>query len=492
MAIYQDIEIIVNNGVAKPDKDVYLVRGDHNVIMNFVVVTPEYKIKKTPDNNLLVRFEADTFKLKLMNGDICKVAQGRPIQNNKMAIMFSSDMISKLPLGTYTYQLSVIDEKDGDYGEITFPPIAGRFHVVNPIFKDGDDIDFPSAVGFGLVDISVVAYEEPGPNEIIDENGHYNRKVWINGELITSRGLNSLEAISYMNRESILKKFDDVIMSSNNNVITLDFYSEEQLLKTVSFNVGSSEGEDVNIDLSNYVTKEELNEVDTQVDKNTSDINTILGIIDEPPTYSKPTLIVGANKTSIQHNTSTSITITPTFRQNDAGAVVSYTLYRDNTQVYTNSSVNAYTHSISLAHNQSTVYSATVSYSDGVIKNTLLGIAYPETSIKAGSISNSATVRAYALSYYGVINNASINDTQGLTSVLRSGRGSTLTFNMTNQRVVYMYPKSFGNLTSIKDANNFEYINSYTLSNMTIDGVEYNVYVLTDAVSISGFKQIFS
>jgi hypothetical protein len=64
---------------------------------------------------------------------------------------------------------------------------------------------------------------------------------------------------------------------------------------------------------------------------------------------------------------------------------------------------------------------------------------------------------------------------------------------MTNQRVVYMYPKSFGNLTSIKDVNNFDYINSYTLLTITFEEIVYNVYVLTDITSMEvGFKQVFS
>ena len=55
-----------------------------------------------------------------------------------------------------------------------------------------------------------------------------------------------------------------------------------------------------------------------------------------------------------------------------------------------------------------------------------------------------------------------------------------------------MYPQSFGALTSIKDSNNFEYINSYTRSEMVYNEVDYYVYILTDPVTITGFKQIFN
>ena len=63
---------------------------------------------------------------------------------------------------------------------------------------------------------------------------------------------------------------------------------------------------------------------------------------------------------------------------------------------------------------------------------------------------------------------------------------------VTDERFCYAYPKSFGALTSIKDANNFEYIGSYTKSTIQIDSVDYYLYVLTDPTTGSGFKQIYN
>ena len=45
---------------------------------------------------------------------------------------------------------------------------------------------------------------------------------------------------------------------------------------------------------------------------------------------------------------------------------------------------------------------------------------------------------------------------------------------------------------SLKDANNFDYINSYTKLTVMYQEVEYLVYVLTDPVTIKGFSQSFS
>ena len=230
-----------------------------------------------------------------------------------------------------------------------------------------------------------------------------------------------------------------------------------------------------------------------QLETNTDNILKIMEIIDEPPTYVRPTVSLSISKTIIEHNISTSIVLTPNFNQNDAGSLQNYVLRRDN-QILYEGSLQAYTDTIELIHNDTATYTATVTYADGIIKNTSLGVAYPNTSIKAGNTSSSASIRAYAPSYYGVINNSTItvSDIPNLTKVINTSRSNTMLLSLTQQRVVFMYPRSFGNISSIKDSNNFEYINSYTLSTMTYNNVEYNVYILTDAVTINGFRQTFN
>ena len=258
-----------------------------------------------------------------------------------------------------------------------------------------------------------------------------------------------------------------------------------------------------------YVTNEELEskgyltnvpeEVQTDIDNikidmsnMENDINTILSMIDEPPTYTKPTISIALSKSNIEHSKSYDISISTTFKQNDAGNVTGYKVYKNNSVIFENTSVSSYTDTINMQHGGSITYKTEVTYEDGPIKNTLLGIPYPSTAIKSGSITSSGTIKAYALSYYGVIDGSEFIDTNGLTSELRTSKSDTITMSLTNQRIIYMYPKSFGNLTSIKDANNFDYINSYTLSNATVNDVEYNVYILTDPVTINNFKQIFN
>lgn len=215
-------------------------------------------------------------------------------------------------------------------------------------------------------------------------------------------------------------------------------------------------------------------------------------MIDEPPTYTKPTISIALSKSNIEHSKTYDISISTTFKQNDAGNITGYKVYKNNSVIFENSSISKYTDTITIQHGGSITYKTEVAYANGPIKNTMLGIPYPSTSIKSGSITSSGTIKAYALSYYGVIDGSEFINTNGLTSELRTSKSDTITVSLTNQRIIYMYPKSFGNLTSIKDANNFDYINSYTLSDATVNDVEYNIYILTDPVTINNFKQIFN
>jgi hypothetical protein len=236
-----------------------------------------------------------------------------------------------------------------------------------------------------------------------------------------------------------------------------------------------------------HVEQEEFDEMNETIDK-------ILGIIDKPPSYSRPSFSLSLSTSRVEHNTATIVTISPRFSRNDGGEVTSYELRRNSVVLQTGTTTFSYTDSIRIAHNNSLTYSATITYADGAIKNTSLGVPYPSTSIKAGSLSSSASISAYAPSFYGVISGNTISESNisRLTKTVSTSRSNTITLSLNNERIVFMYPRNFGNLTSIKDANNFDYINSYTRSEMIYNEVQYNVYILTDPITISGFRQAFS
>ena len=81
---------------------------------------------------------------------------------------------------------------------------------------------------------------------------------------------------------------------------------------------------------------------------------------------------------------------------------------------------------------------------------------------------------------------------RALSKSLQTSRASTHTgISTSNGKIAYCYPASFGKLTSVKDGNGYEVIDSYTLWTVDVGGVSYNCYLLTTPVTSSGVTQIY-
>ena len=111
------------------------------------------------------------------------------------------------------------------------------------------------------------------------------------------------------------------------------------------------------------------------------------------------------------------------------------------------------------------------------------------------SAHGSATITFVNPSYDGVVAanfTATEANIKALTETLRSGKGGTRTFNLNNQKACIAYPKAFGAATGIKDINGFDYLASYTRSELNVNGELYYVYLLTNATTITDMKQTIS
>ena len=131
-------------------------------------------------------------------------------------------------------------------------------------------------------------------------------------------------------------------------------------------------------------------------------------------------------------------------------------------------------------------------YSDTATATTTYNVRVSKDSRRA---QGSATITFVNPSYDGAVAaNFTVTEAniKALTEALRSGRGGTRTFNLNNQKVCIAYPKSFGAATAIKDANGFDYLASYTRSEVNVNGELYYVYLLTNATTIADMKQTIS
>ena len=437
---------------------IILYKGDRGVEVLFEI---NNRFKFVDSNNLIESSHASYGQLVIRNENGVNIfSEIKACDNGKVALTITRSMTDEInEIGTYTFQIRLYNSTMDS--RVTLPPVYEGLEIREPIAEEED-----SVVNQARINNATVSYVSE-EIDIFDEEGNYNKTEWIGGDVISDARMNKIE---------------DALYTINNKIGLSD---------------GSDDSDGFESDIESIKNDVDAVELECEQIKNDntqikSDIETIFAMIDEPPTYSKPTISISLSNTNIEHSKSYDISITTNFTKNDAGNVVGYKVYKNNTVIFENTSIAKYTDTISITHGTSVTYKTEVSYGDGLIKNTSLGIPYPSTSIKGGAVSATSTVKGYALSYYGVIDGSEFTSTTGLTSELRTDKGDTITVSLTNQRVIYMYPKSFGNLTSIKDANNFDYINSYTLSTETVNGVEYNIYILTDPVTITNFKQIYN
>lgn len=78
-----------------------------------------------------------------------------------------------------------------------------------------------------------------------------------------------------------------------------------------------------------------------------------------------------------------------------------------------------------------------------------------------------------------------------LTKSVQAKGNKSFNYTCNNQKMVYAYPKSYGALSNILDANSFDVTGTFTRSEVTVGDVAYYVYI-NDASTVSSFKMTFN
>ena len=115
-----------------------------------------------------------------------------------------------------------------------------------------------------------------------------------------------------------------------------------------------------------------------------------------------------------------------------------------------------------------------------------------QTPLAAGSVTASKTIKFIQAFYYGASNSTTVDSLTGLSKLVQEKGTKTVNITTANQHLTFIYDSSYGDLTSIKDANNFELLDGWTKTTKEIDGLSYNVYVANSATTDTNAKFIFS
>ena len=118
-------------------------------------------------------------------------------------------------------------------------------------------------------------------------------------------------------------------------------------------------------------------------------------------------------------------------------------------------------------------------------------------------VSATTKIKFIGKTYYGIVpEGTDIDETaiRGLNTLLKDSKGYTydgITTEGTDlYHIVFAQPAVYGEITSIIDSMNFEYIQDYTPVTMKFgegdDAIDYNVVYLTEPASVTDFMQKFS
>lgn len=189
-----------------------------------------------------------------------------------------------------------------------------------------------------------------------------------------------------------------------------------------------------------------------------------------------------------------------------AASVFPLTLTVTGGGVYRNTTTQTVTVSWSLKQGPDAVTPDTLKINDEPIEVSLTSKQFPGIAVNTtfrveatkGGVTKTDSVSAVFVnpSYFGVVDSnftPTPEGIQGLSSgeiIKDSKTYDTSAFNQNAQKNCYAYPKAFGALTSITDGKN-EFINSYTCSELEVNGEIYYVYVLSEASTVSNYSLQF-
>ena len=145
-------------------------------------------------------------------------------------------------------------------------------------------------------------------------------------------------------------------------------------------------------------------------------------------------------------------------------------------------------------------YSYNVTFSPPTNSNfTLKATVYDSKSGTPMSTSKSISVKFVGKSYYGTVNADVGEPTEAVVkalqnNVLKDTKGLKYEhITMDYGKVVYAYPASFGDLTSIKDVkNNLNYFESFSKITVSVDGLLYNCYTQIDPSASTDVELTFA
>jgi hypothetical protein len=194
-----------------------------------------------------------------------------------------------------------------------------------------------------------------------------------------------------------------------------------------------------------------------------------------------------------------SVTLTPASGYKESGTTVELTKVSvsitknsassiENIKIYNGSSLIK-----TITGSSSTSYSATVSESITEDTDINVVVTYKKSTGSSATISNTSSYKFTYKNYSGVLStvaDVTSANIKELTSTLVGSKSQTVSYTTSNQLMVFAYPASFGDLTSIVDTST-GYSLTWTKKTVTINKVSYICYY-SDIGKVTNYKVKFN
>lgn len=176
--IYLERVITIDKGNASIDEQIVLYKGDKNVEIKFSIKNNPFKHQSgtLSHGQLVINREAGPI--------FSEIAQ---VINNKVLFVVTGDMIDEAgECGDYDFQIRLFNEDKTSRASL--PPIEAGILIEKPICEEEG------------VNAATVNYSRTRSGEVLepfDEEGNYNKTIWVGGDLITDSKLNKIEDAIY-------------------------------------------------------------------------------------------------------------------------------------------------------------------------------------------------------------------------------------------------------------------------------------------------------
>ena len=522
MSITKKLIVTLEDDVATPSERIFIYKGDVGVDIIIELENFNYKIDSISEKNMINRIEA-YFKtpqgiIKQYNDEV------DVINGDRIKFSFSKNVINDMQIiGQYELQFHLFDKENN---RITIP--SYYFYVKEPLHNTSEEQEYDSRVDYAIVDYSrvkddIVLFE-------VSENG-YIKTNWQSGDLITSAKLNKIEAQLEINTNKIneIKPYDDTRLNNSLNRLSESIENlnvptkTSELINDSDFTTKTYVDNKIdevklnggNIDLSNYVTTEQLNTTVEQINNKitetdifVTDMTVINGIggIESGSDLNGMTTLEILNRLIFPY-VAPSITIssTPNGGLYEKGNVqtitnVRVTVTKKSERIIKIEIFDGET-SLGILEGTNIENGGTFNFEVNVSVNSInkqLSAVITDNSNKSYSSKTNSFNFVYPY-YVGVCDvNSEITESliKGLTKKIETKGSKTIKYTTDNQRMIFAYPTSYGVISKILDANSFDVTNTFSHSTLNIIGLDntsqsYYVYI-NGASTVSNFNMKFN